>query len=810
MNWTGGRLQRHSKANANAVVKKQRQHFARARLQLQNGQKYERPSQPSIYGPRYGFDHSGLGPFEQNDVSLGRRPPGYPRQRSDHLDHGEAKPAASDLKRVFPIHKDGHKRRISNGHNVGPATWDQNQLIHGRDRPSPEDSSNPNCEPRSNRKFTNDEPTTLGNLRRRLLNSSDWMGLSAVRPPKIEFPSPEELHIIGKRRKISHEDRAKQKRLYDRYEPEPSLDNNLRATRHPERPPRATSKDYSIRVGGEIHQSQTTQLQSQQKQSQSQSECLARPMLPDTEAKHLTATSRSANHDKAIARNSNSRDELPRAPLIPLNEVLDTNDFDQVKARSNSLSPAKRPRRGIESQPSPKLLNESGEVNLPHGNLTSTYPSSPPFEPYRQNNFNFQDVSETGRHRYSYSMKDVSKVPISLRPSTANADQGFSPIPNSSGSIDSINKSNSTLPPQRTSSHHQVQSESQSFSTSRLYTLDHQAQLDSRLRESQQRRPSSTEFVVPDATSSDNQNPVADIHPLPSWITIESLKSERERHLNHFQPFTTSNKHQHISPEQKGFPHNRHDSTRLTQAAQVQDTATDAIHPQESDTRSSALDLFSRQATDAAAAALDISASIKHGNDAKAQKRARGSSRSGRSDNEKWMDFIFGQNHQQVKNTLEREMAALPKLSHARVPRESIVSSLLSEAAWTSSQQEDTKSTKTGKTAANTVLHRPGKEFSRNRLEPSETDFLSWMSPMTGYLDERMGGISVYNNPARSKRSFVAMLSQDTNRRKAAPVNTSQHFLSDFGPEGGRSDSSPLHQFRGHPEQFPFQRKAHS
>jgi len=38
MNWTGGHLQRHSKTNANATLKAQKQHFAKARLQHQNGQ----------------------------------------------------------------------------------------------------------------------------------------------------------------------------------------------------------------------------------------------------------------------------------------------------------------------------------------------------------------------------------------------------------------------------------------------------------------------------------------------------------------------------------------------------------------------------------------------------------------------------------------------------------------------------------------------------------------------------------------------------------------------------------------------------
>jgi hypothetical protein len=38
MNWTGGHLQRHSKSNANATLKAQKQHFAKARLQYQNAQ----------------------------------------------------------------------------------------------------------------------------------------------------------------------------------------------------------------------------------------------------------------------------------------------------------------------------------------------------------------------------------------------------------------------------------------------------------------------------------------------------------------------------------------------------------------------------------------------------------------------------------------------------------------------------------------------------------------------------------------------------------------------------------------------------
>lgn len=52
MNWTGGRLQRHSKANANTTLKTQRQHFAKARLQQQNGRALQSPMhRPGFIAP---------------------------------------------------------------------------------------------------------------------------------------------------------------------------------------------------------------------------------------------------------------------------------------------------------------------------------------------------------------------------------------------------------------------------------------------------------------------------------------------------------------------------------------------------------------------------------------------------------------------------------------------------------------------------------------------------------------------------------------------------------------------------------------
>jgi hypothetical protein len=49
MNWTGGRLQRHSQANANATLKAQKQHFSKARLRQQHGQPAPSPLRLSAF-----------------------------------------------------------------------------------------------------------------------------------------------------------------------------------------------------------------------------------------------------------------------------------------------------------------------------------------------------------------------------------------------------------------------------------------------------------------------------------------------------------------------------------------------------------------------------------------------------------------------------------------------------------------------------------------------------------------------------------------------------------------------------------------
>ena len=82
---------------------------------------------------------------------------------------------------------------------------------------------------------------------------------------------------------------------------------------------------------------------------------------------------------------------------------------------------------------------------------------------------------------------------------------------------------------------------------------------------------------------------------------------------------------------------------------------------------------------------------------------------------------------------------------------------------------------KTFRTSANTTLFRPASDeelYSSYNVEPSETDFLTYLSPMEGYIDESFERLSVHNNPARTQRSYLPVLSTtNETERTSAPLD---------------------------------------
>ncbi|KAF2278829.1 uncharacterized protein EI97DRAFT_440343 [Westerdykella ornata] len=195
MNWTGGSLQRHSKNAQRSVVKRQKEHFAKARTTLQNGSNvpavpfcpsYLRPETMSIGGQLPPF---GMGSVRHVGHSKRLRT-GHSNDRSprENTVHQAAHKRTYDCKGILSSAKIANTNQLEPGINgAGPSPPAKDM------RPS-----SPNGTP-----VDDLEQRLLEANRRRLLQQRDWAGLGPSRPVKMHFASIREKQRIGKRRKVS-------------------------------------------------------------------------------------------------------------------------------------------------------------------------------------------------------------------------------------------------------------------------------------------------------------------------------------------------------------------------------------------------------------------------------------------------------------------------------------------------------------------------------------------------------------------------------------------------------------------------------
>ena len=259
MNWTGGRLQR-SKANANTLVKIQKQHFAKARLRLQHGQPSQSPVAFSISHGQYGHntetqdntpvgDHhrQGQRPSSQETLYGGHRNGRHSPRSKHHYHNSIAQPR--------------RKRRRSEGpldrrHGDVPAT--ASGLVRHIRNAAQETTPSLASVVDHDRKSAEAEANTLQNVKRNLLAKSDWMGLSAARPLRMAYIMVEEMENISKRRRITEADghRKVAANLDSCFRP--TINRNHRMDQSGSNASVLHTEDASVRIGANIHQTQTT------------------------------------------------------------------------------------------------------------------------------------------------------------------------------------------------------------------------------------------------------------------------------------------------------------------------------------------------------------------------------------------------------------------------------------------------------------------------------------------------------------------------------------------------------------------------
>ncbi|TLD27896.1 hypothetical protein E2P81_ATG06242 [Venturia nashicola] len=226
MNWTGGRLQRHSKTNAKTTeLARQKHHFAAVRQRLQNGETLQGAAfRPSFLG-RDGLSlGDGIAPFGQSSQRHTGHSKGNQRNLDDYsstaplaqrLSSMQKRPITSrnQAARQQKLPSSDHRRsRETGGSQVKYEAASESEnppRIRGDAASSWQQHSASRKRGRSNL----GEEDSLEISRKRLLSQNDWIGLAHSRPLQMSFTSRYDKERIGKRRRVDSAIEQRQRTL---------------------------------------------------------------------------------------------------------------------------------------------------------------------------------------------------------------------------------------------------------------------------------------------------------------------------------------------------------------------------------------------------------------------------------------------------------------------------------------------------------------------------------------------------------------------------------------------------------------------
>jgi hypothetical protein len=667
MNWTGGKLQRHSKANSNAQVKAQRDYFARARLR-------------------------------RNTQPLASTAPNIPI--------------------VTPPDQPGQSRRSPNPRNQSLAINDE-RLRKGSRRSKPlQDAAcgahsivqqytlHRKTEAQQSPSTSTPQVKTLEHVKTSLLKQSDWLGLTLTRPPKTEYKPPTIPEKVGRRRRVNREDRQRQKYRAGKRKIEQHFVQTVAEVDDYNYGQPIPSAELSIRFGSNIHQSQPTRSQRayQLPKSASQESSSTEAMLLDVvEAQLLPTVNDSGEYyleepkdGEAVAAGSlDGRSDQEDSALISLEQVRDFPSFDEVKRYSSSAKHT----ASLSSRSACKPADTKGQFTSDSYNHSlMSIDSEPPgftenresaMKQDRNSGASVVDISSTGRKLHDLRC---------FEPASAITQRSSLDFKNSSRvsshAHDAVDE---------TETNHEIRSASDRDSSSSMnprsvYTIDRQVQLE------KERNQKFNQLVHPTNTGG----------LMPSGIISQYYRKPR---VVEKMP----------AGEKRGLP---------TRYYTTQDsTFTKKPHGQSTSIGASSKGSHQRRQGDENEAWMRDVFSTDFG---KLQQR---------------FSFAKAPERRSHNETLSQERAfrgqRIEAPNRSDSPEKSISSSRYSS---------DPSLPKTIKTGVNTVLNM-GKESEppqqRNIFIPSETDFLTQMSPMTGYLDDRIVNLSTYNNAATTVRDYI-------------------------------------------------------
>jgi hypothetical protein len=724
------------------------------------------------------------------------------------IDFCEASGAHSTKRRRFDRDPNLRPNLRLNRSNGGLDAEDQT-----RERESTADSKAQQDSEKESRKSAQAERNPLDGVKRNLLRRSDWMGLTAARPLRMKFPSAEELESIGRRRKVTVKDRKRQKGMQTR-----NYHYVAQNTVFPLHLPQNQADDRetegaSIRFGSNIHQTQTAPMLSQPHQPASRmyhSES-SESMLLDKEIPccHQYADIGS-NRKNALTTSrcsvQGSRSTGTDIPLVSLDQVRDSETFDEVKAMSESIS---------------KQSSANQQLRRPMTTNRRAANRSLASEEVRSS-------SVIGGRRLVQSTLSRLEGVDSYLNSEARMLRPVSGIRVPQPMPDSL--SSDFLPPTRD---HDYKSEEP------LRNLSH----------SSGRVPSKSSVRLPEAQA--NFLPPESSHKQPhnrSKFTLE-LQVERAVQAAETADVLVSNKHGSsvmLSKYRDNLSTPRQHSKPTENATRATFKSADALrHGSESSVSEYSLALktstpgkittektlrvypgtcLSLQSSHRENGQKVVNGTIAASSTVMQPRKAsqdrvwwrnnpmrqrlgmsqqrepdedeRPRNVAAQSDeNQAWMRFILGgdvgsiNNFYQDSEVRRQSVRDTPQRWLLQSPSDGGTLSEDRELQPIHPRNQSSRSPmQTNRTAANAVTHDMDSSagaLAMGKITPSETEFLSQLSPMAGELDERLFNPSVYTNPARTERNYIEAPSQirgsydnDMNRDFRRHLSTDAHDLS--------------------------------
>ncbi|KAI9729467.1 MAG: hypothetical protein M1834_006848 [Cirrosporium novae-zelandiae] len=226
MNWTGGRLQRHSrgKKDGNSIAAIQKRHFVQVRQRQQHSQQNRSPIKLSIFNNKMIYP----GKIDSADQSESE-PRSYPQSRNANL---------------------GEQMKMEQFENIAAVAKRLGSTKRSRLKSSERLASN---------NFSSQIPMPLSpmpkssdfeDLKQKLLKRRDWVGTAITHPLRRNLSTAKDAERVAKRRKVTKEDQLRQTA------PVPLIKSPLSRSRNlgvyqPE--------DPSIRIGRSLHGSRTSE-----------------------------------------------------------------------------------------------------------------------------------------------------------------------------------------------------------------------------------------------------------------------------------------------------------------------------------------------------------------------------------------------------------------------------------------------------------------------------------------------------------------------------------------------------------------------